>query len=97
MSMTADAPPGTDRHEGLTAADLEGLPADQQDVRLYRAMAYLRAFEERVDLLYKQGRVRGPAHLALGHEAIAVGAGWTPFRRTTRTAGPSPPATPPAP
>ncbi|HVN13086.1 MAG TPA: thiamine pyrophosphate-dependent dehydrogenase E1 component subunit alpha [Kineosporiaceae bacterium] len=73
--MTADAPPATDRHEGLTAADLDGLPPRHQDPRLYRAMAYVRAFEERVDLLYKQGRVRGPAHLALGHEAIAVGAG----------------------
>ncbi|MGZ4603334.1 MAG: thiamine pyrophosphate-dependent dehydrogenase E1 component subunit alpha [Kineosporiaceae bacterium] len=73
--MSADAPAVTDRHEGLTALDLEGLSPGAQDLRLYRAMAYVRAFEERVDLLYKQGRVRGPAHLALGHEAIAVGAG----------------------
>ena len=45
------------------------------DLRLYREMAFLRAFEERVDILYRQGQVRGPAHLALGHEAIAVGVG----------------------
>jgi pyruvate dehydrogenase E1 component alpha subunit len=36
-------------------------------------MAAIRAFEERVEILYKQGQVRGPAHLALGHEAVAVG------------------------
>jgi pyruvate dehydrogenase E1 component alpha subunit len=38
-------------------------------------MAYVRAFEERIETLYKQGQVRGPAHLAIGHEAIAVGVG----------------------
>jgi pyruvate dehydrogenase E1 component alpha subunit len=75
MVMTADAPPATDRHQGLTSEDLDGLSPRQQDLELYRAMAFVRAFEERVELLYKQGRVRGPAHLALGHEAIAVGAG----------------------
>jgi acetoin:2,6-dichlorophenolindophenol oxidoreductase subunit alpha len=46
-----------------------------RDLRLYRQMAFLRAFEERVDTLYRQGQVRGPTHLALGHEAIAVGVG----------------------
>jgi pyruvate dehydrogenase E1 component alpha subunit len=51
-------------------------PADLDlDLRLYREMALIRAFEERVDTLYRQGKVRGPAHLALGHEAIAVGVG----------------------
>ncbi len=64
-----------DRHQGLTAADLEGVPIAEQDLRLHRSMAYIRAFEERVDTLYKQGQVRGPAHLALGHEAIAAGVG----------------------
>jgi pyruvate dehydrogenase E1 component alpha subunit len=41
---------------------------------LYTRMSYLRAFEERADTLYRQGLIHGPAHLALGHEAIAVGA-----------------------
>lgn len=51
-------------------------PADLDlDLRLFRQMALIRAFEERVDTLYRQGKVRGPAHLALGHEAIAVGVG----------------------
>ena len=41
---------------------------------LYAQMSYLRAFEERADTLYRQGLIHGPAHLGLGHEAIAVGA-----------------------
>jgi pyruvate dehydrogenase E1 component alpha subunit len=61
------------RHEGLARDDLDGLAPAERDARLYRAMAFLRVFEERVETLYKQGQVRGPAHLALGHEAIAVG------------------------
>ncbi len=75
--MTTDASPGpqVDRHAGLTSADLDGLTPRERDLLLYRAMAFIRVFEERVDTLYKQGQVRGPAHLALGHEAIAVGVG----------------------
>jgi acetoin:2,6-dichlorophenolindophenol oxidoreductase subunit alpha len=41
---------------------------------LYEQMCFLRHFEERVDMLYRQGHVHGPAHLGLGQEAIAVGA-----------------------
>lgn len=70
-----DAHPTPDRNEGLTSADLRDLSPADQDLRLYRAMAFVRAFEERVETLYKQGQVRGPAHLALGHEAVAVGVG----------------------
>ena len=56
-----------------TSAELE---VDRDlDLRLFQQMAFIRAFEERVDTLYRQGLVRGPAHLALGHEAIAVGFG----------------------
>jgi pyruvate dehydrogenase E1 component alpha subunit len=87
--MATDAPPAPgldpqlastvttrpERHHGLTSEDLAGLADVDLDVRLYRAMAFVRAFEERVETLYKQGRVRGPAHLGLGHEAIAVGVG----------------------
>lgn len=45
------------------------------DLKLFEQMAFIRAFEERVGTLYRQGKVRGPTHLALGHEAIAVGVG----------------------
>jgi TPP-dependent pyruvate/acetoin dehydrogenase alpha subunit len=43
-------------------------------LELYARMCFLRHFEERVDTLYRRGLVHGPAHLGLGHEAIAVGA-----------------------
>ena len=41
---------------------------------LFREMVFIRRFLEQVDSLYRQGLVRGPAHLGLGQEAIAVGA-----------------------
>jgi TPP-dependent pyruvate/acetoin dehydrogenase alpha subunit len=44
------------------------------ELELYARMCFLRHFEERVDTLYRRGLVHGPAHLGLGHEAIAVGA-----------------------
>jgi pyruvate dehydrogenase E1 component alpha subunit len=44
-------------------------------VELYRDMSFVRRFLETVDTLYRRGEVHGPAHLGLGQEAIAVGAG----------------------
>jgi TPP-dependent pyruvate/acetoin dehydrogenase alpha subunit len=41
---------------------------------LHEQMVLIRRFETKVDVLYRQGRVRGPAHLGMGQEAIAVGA-----------------------
>jgi pyruvate dehydrogenase E1 component alpha subunit len=43
--------------------------------KLYEDMIFVRRFLERVDTLYRQGHVHGPAHLGLGQEAIAVGVG----------------------
>jgi hypothetical protein len=43
-------------------------------LELYVRMCFLRHFEERVDVLYRQGLIHGPAHLGLGQEAIAAGA-----------------------
>jgi len=64
-----------DLEAGLAGqGDLEAGLADQGDLDLYARMSYLRAFEERADTLYRQGLIHGPAHLGLGHEAIAVGA-----------------------
>ena len=40
----------------------------------HRQMLVIRRFLEKVDSLYRQGKVHGPAHLGLGQEAIAVGA-----------------------
>ncbi len=44
------------------------------DAALYERMLFIRRFLEKVDVLYRQGQVHGPAHLGLGQEAIAVGA-----------------------
>ena len=40
----------------------------------YRRMAFIRAFEEQVLALGRDGEVVGSVHLALGQEAIPVGA-----------------------
>ena len=41
---------------------------------LHEQMVFIRRFETKVDVLYRQGQVRGPAHLGMGQEAVAVGA-----------------------
>jgi acetoin:2,6-dichlorophenolindophenol oxidoreductase subunit alpha len=43
-------------------------------LHLHEQMVFIRRFEAKVDALYRQGRVRGPAHLGIGQEAVAVGA-----------------------
>jgi pyruvate dehydrogenase E1 component alpha subunit len=40
---------------------------------LYRAMAVIRAFEEKVQDLYARGHIPGLAHLYIGEEAVAAG------------------------
>lgn len=49
--------------------------AETPSVELFEEMVFIRRFLEKVDVLYRQGRVHGPAHLGIGQEAIAVGAG----------------------
>ncbi len=44
-------------------------------LQLFAAMFEMRAFEKRAFDLYLEGLGKGPAHLALGHEAIAAGFG----------------------
>src|SRR5205823_2081102 len=41
--------------------------------KLYRQLALIRAFEERVAKLHAEGLVRGSTHLCIGQEATAVG------------------------
>lgn len=55
-------------------------------VELYDEMVFTRRFLEKVDILYRQGRIHGPAHLGLGQEAIAVGTG-SVLRPTDRSIG----------
>jgi TPP-dependent pyruvate/acetoin dehydrogenase alpha subunit len=50
-------------------------PIETSAISLYEQMSFIRSFLEKVDVLYRQGRVHGPAHLGLGQEAIAVGVG----------------------
>jgi 2-oxoisovalerate dehydrogenase E1 component len=45
-----------------------------QLLEAYRRMALIRAFEERVSVLYRDGEVPGFVHLSIGQEASAVGA-----------------------
>jgi acetoin:2,6-dichlorophenolindophenol oxidoreductase subunit alpha len=40
---------------------------------LYRRMALIRAFEERVQALFLKGHVHGTTHLCVGQEAVSVG------------------------
>jgi TPP-dependent pyruvate/acetoin dehydrogenase alpha subunit len=61
---------------GVEAPEVTALRAERAapELReLYERMLRIRQFEAKVDVLYRQGRVRGPAHLGLGQEAIAVG------------------------
>ena len=60
--MTAELPTAE-----LPTADL---------LETYRRMALIRAFEERVSDLYRDGEIPGFVHLSIGQEASAVGACW---------------------
>lgn len=42
-------------------------------IERYREMLLIRAFEERLAQLYKDGRIRGSLHLCIGQEATAAG------------------------
>ncbi|MFC4941902.1 thiamine pyrophosphate-dependent dehydrogenase E1 component subunit alpha [Pseudonocardia sp. GCM10023141] len=47
--------------------------ASRTALQSYRQMVLIRQFETKIDVLYRQGRVRGPVHLGIGQEAVAVG------------------------
>jgi pyruvate dehydrogenase E1 component alpha subunit len=49
-------------------------PDQAEQLRRHEQMVFIRRFETKIDVLYRQGRVRGPAHLGMGQEAVAVGA-----------------------
>ena len=53
---------------------------------MYRQLAFIRRFLERLDTLYRQGQIHGPVHLGLGQEAIAVGVG-SVLRATDQSIG----------
>jgi TPP-dependent pyruvate/acetoin dehydrogenase alpha subunit len=55
--------------EAVSATELDAKLAQ----RMYEQMQRIRAFEERVDQLYRSAKMPGLAHLYVGEEAIAVG------------------------
>lgn len=48
---------------------------DEQRVALHRRMLLARRFEERIEAVHREGRIPGALHLAVGQEAVGVGAG----------------------
>lgn len=49
-------------------------PTREQQVGMLRQMYLIRAFEEKTDELYLQGKIHGFTHLSIGQEAVPVGA-----------------------
>ncbi|NIP57719.1 MAG: hypothetical protein GWM92_05795, partial [Gemmatimonadetes bacterium] len=52
---------------------------------LYRGMVLARAAEDRLELLQKQGHVKGGVYRGLGQEAIGVGTAYALRRRSNGT------------
>ena len=57
------------------SATASTLPPLEERLAIYRKMAEMRAFEQRVYDLFSQGLVQGTSHLGLGQEAIAAAFG----------------------
>ena len=53
--------------------DLEVKVSEEQFLNLYRKLSMIRRFEEKVDELFRQGRIKGAIHVSVGEEAVAVG------------------------
>jgi acetoin:2,6-dichlorophenolindophenol oxidoreductase subunit alpha len=49
-------------------------PSTDEHVEMYRKMLLVRAIEEQLGALHKQGKTRGPIHRCDGQEAVGVGA-----------------------
>jgi len=47
----------------------------QRFIHFYRKLSMVRQFEEKVDELFRQGKIAGTVHTSVGQEAVAVGAG----------------------
>ncbi|MBI3741474.1 MAG: thiamine pyrophosphate-dependent dehydrogenase E1 component subunit alpha [Chloroflexi bacterium] len=59
-----------------TTAKIKSARSDldaEQYLHMYQQMAKIRAFEEKVDELYRGAKMPGLAHLYIGEEAVAVG------------------------
>ena len=49
--------------------------SDDLRLELYRRMLLARRFEERIETAHREGRIPGALHLAVGQEAVGIGAG----------------------
>ena len=49
-------------------------PSPEELARIYRDMLLVRDMEQRLVVLHKQGRTRGPIHTCIGQEAAGIGA-----------------------
>ena len=58
----------------MTKTETSPNTAANANLQAYRSMLTIRGFEERIERLFAQGRVRGSTHLGIGQEAVAVGA-----------------------
>ncbi len=56
-----------------TRAKTDSSVGAERQLRMYRAMLSIRAFEEQVNDLYRRALMPGLAHLYIGEEAVAVG------------------------
>ena len=53
--------------------DLEVKVSEERFLNLYRKLSMIRRFEEKVDELFRQGKIKGAIHVSVGEEAVAVG------------------------
>lgn len=53
--------------------DLERKVSEERFLNLYRKLSMIRRFEEKVDELFRQGKIKGAIHVSVGEEAVAVG------------------------
>ncbi len=71
---------------GIGEPDPEGVSLSvEQHLELYRSMALGRAVEERLEVLFKQGHVKGGLYRSLGQEAVGSGVCYALDRRTDGT------------
>lgn len=53
---------------------MSNLPTNEQRLEMHRRMVVTRLIEERLGILHKEGKTRGPIHRCDGQEAVGVGA-----------------------
>ena len=70
---------------GSEASTDSGSLSPEQSLQLYRTMALGRAAEERLEVLFKQGHIKGGLYRSLGQEAVGSGVCFALERRSDGT------------